>query len=84
MKMYKVILSILFVSLISSCSIQKKTVELANGEMVTERKYNRMIKKSFKYADKKARESVKGQMTKKQIRDFMNSNNTNVVIDTTQ
>jgi len=40
-----------FVIVLTSCATQK-TVELANGNFVTERQYNRMIKNSYKKAIK--------------------------------
>lgn len=68
--MNKVILLLFVVFLLGSCAIQEKTIELANGEMVTQKKYDRMLDKAFKFADKEARKSVKGELSKKQIREF--------------
>ena len=57
--------------LLSSCA--QKTVSLADGRMVTQRKYDRMIRHAFNAAEKEARKSVKGKMSRKQIREFENS-----------
>jgi ABC-type glutathione transport system ATPase component len=59
------------ISLLSSCA--EKTVSLADGRMVTQRKYDRMIQHALKTAEKEARKSVKGKMSRKQIREFENS-----------
>lgn len=65
------LISLLFVIfLLGSCVIQEKSVELANGEMVTQKKYDQMIEKAFKSADKEARKSVKGKMSRKEIKEF--------------
>jgi hypothetical protein len=61
---------------------QQKTVQLANGKMVTQQKYDRMLDKSFKEADKAGRRAVKGQMSKKDI-DSLNKD-LEVTVDTTQ
>jgi hypothetical protein len=66
--------------LLGSCAIQEKSIELANGEMVTQKKYDRMIGKAFKSADKEARKSVKGKMSRKEIKEFRE--NITVVVDT--
>ena len=60
-----------FFYVLSSCS--QKTVSLADGRMVTQRKYDHMIQHAFKTAEKEARKAVKGKMSKKQIREFENS-----------
>lgn len=56
---------------LSSCA--EKTVSLADGRMVTQRKYDRMIRHALHAAEKEARKSVKGKMSRKQIREFENS-----------
>jgi hypothetical protein len=61
----------LFLIIISSCA--EKNVSLADGRMVTQRKYDRMIQHAIKTAEKEARKSVKGKMSRKQIREFENS-----------
>jgi outer membrane protein assembly factor BamE (lipoprotein component of BamABCDE complex) len=66
----KAIHIILLLTAFSSCS--KKTVPLADGRMVTQGKYNRMIQHVLKTAEKEARKSVKGKMSRKQIREFEN------------
>ena len=68
--MNKVISILFLVVFLTSCATQQKTVELANGNMVTQKQYDRMLDKAFKYADKEARKSVKGKLSKKQIREF--------------
>ena len=60
-----------FFYLLSSCA--EKNVSLADGRMVTQRKYDRMIQHALKTAEKEARKSVKGKMSRKQIREFENS-----------
>ncbi|MFN5031717.1 MAG: hypothetical protein ACK5FX_05790 [Flavobacteriia bacterium] len=61
----------LFLIIISSCA--EKTVSLADGRMVTQRKYDRMIQHALHAAEKEARKAVKGKMSRKQIREFENS-----------
>ena len=61
---------LIFVSL---CACAEKTVPLADGHMVTQHKYDRMIQHAFKTADKEARKAVKGKMSRRQIREFKNS-----------
>lgn len=78
--MNKVVLIIVFGLVISSCATQEKTVELASGKMVTQKKYNKMLDKAFKTADRDARKSVKGNLNKKEIKEFRN--NINVTLDT--
>jgi len=68
--MNKVISILFLVVFLTSCATQQKTVELANGDMVTQKQYDRMLDKAFKYADKEARKSDKGKLSKKQIREF--------------
>lgn len=68
--MNKVISILFLVVFLTSCATQQKTVELANGNMVTQKQYDRMLDNAFKYADKEARKSVKGKLSKKQIREF--------------
>jgi hypothetical protein len=58
-------------TLLYSCA--EKNVSLADGRMVTQRKYDRMIQHALKTAEKEARKSVKGKMSRKQIREFENS-----------
>ena len=68
--MNKVISLLFTILLLGSCATQQKTVELANGEMITEKQYQKKLDKAFKYADKEARKAVKGKMSKKEIREF--------------
>lgn len=62
-----------------SCS--KKTVSLADGRMVTQRKYDRMIQHALNTAEKDARQEVKGKMSRKQIREFENSKDIPVEVE---
>lgn len=82
MKTYKLILSLLIVIFVSSCSTQEKTVRLANGKMITEKQSEKNVKKALRQADRYATKAVKGEMTRKQIREFKRSLNFEVVIDT--
>lgn len=70
--MKKNLVYVLVVCFLSSCS--PKTVPLADGRMVTQRKYDRMIQHALNTAEKEARKAVKGKMSRKQIREFENSN----------
>ena len=65
---------------LTSCASQLKTVELANGEMITQKQYQKKLDKSFRIAEKDARKTVKGKMTKKDIEEFHQT--TTVVVDT--
>jgi|GEM_PF-2912124 len=66
--------SLLFLLLIFiNFSCAEKTVSLADGRMVTQRKYDRMIQHALHAAEKEARKAVKGRMSRKQIREFENS-----------
>lgn len=78
--MYKVIKSISFFLFLVSCAPQSKTVELANGEKITQKQYQKKLNKSFRIAEKDARKVVKGKMTKKDVDEFYRK--TTVVIDT--
>lgn len=79
--MNKVILIIGFTLSLISCATQQKTVELANGKMVTQKEYNKMLNNAFKAADKSGRKAVKGKLSRKQIREI--HENVTVEIDTT-
>jgi len=68
--MNKVILVFVFGLLFSSCATQQKTVELANGKMVTQKEYEKMLNHAFKVADKESRKSVRGKLRRKQIREI--------------
>lgn len=68
--MNKVVLIFSFGLLVSSCVTQQKSVELANGKMVTQKQYNKMLDKAFKAADKEGRKAVKGKLSRKQIREI--------------
>jgi hypothetical protein len=68
--MNKVISILFLLILVSSCATQQKTVELANGTMVTQKEYDKMLNHAFKSADKAGRDAVKGKMSRKQIREF--------------
>lgn len=79
--MNKVFLTLVIGLLIISCGTQK-TVTLANGKTVTQKKYDRMLNKAFRDADKAARDAVKGRMNRKEIRELKKE--LTVVTDTTQ
>lgn len=79
--MNKVVLFLFFGVLVSSCVTQQKTVELANGKMVTQKEYEKMLNHAFKSADREGRKAVKGKLTRKQIREI--HENVTVEIDTT-
>lgn len=78
--MNKIVLILIFGLLISSCATQQKSVELANGEMVTQKQYDKMLEKAFKTADKEARKSVKGKLNRKEVKELRE--NTTVILDT--
>jgi|688.fasta_scaffold889925_2 hypothetical protein len=48
----KNLIKLLFVLLVTSCATQK-TVKLTNGEFVTQKKYDRMVRSSYKKAIRK-------------------------------
>ena len=79
--MNKVFLTLVIGLLIVSCGTQK-TVTLSNGKTVTQKKYDRMLNKAFRDADKAARDAVKGRMNRKEIRELKKE--LTVVTDTTQ
>lgn len=66
--MNKVIVIFLSLVILTSCVTQNKTVQLANGKYVTEKTYNKMIKKAMTDAKKTARK--KTGMSKKQLKSF--------------
>jgi uncharacterized lipoprotein YajG len=70
MKMNKVISMLVLIILVSSCTKQQKTVELANGTTVTQKQYDKILNNAFKSADKAGRDAVKSKLSKKQIREF--------------
>lgn len=71
MKTNKLILILSILITLTSCVNQKKTVLLANGKYVTQKKYDKMINNAFKYAEKETRKKFK--MTKKEQKDFEKS-----------
>ena len=71
MKTIKLLVIVSFLSVLYSCTPQKKTVLLANGKYVTQKKYDKMISNAFKHAEKVARKTSK--MSKKEMRDFEKS-----------
>lgn len=79
--MNKVVLILGLGLLITSCGSQK-TISLANGDMVSQKKYDKLLNKSFKAADKAGKRAVKGEMSKRDIRSF--KNDVNISVDTTQ
>lgn len=79
--MNKVVLILGLGLLITSCGSQK-TISLANGDMVSQKKYDKLLNKSFKAADKAGKQAVKGEMSKRDIRSF--KNDVNISVDTTQ
>lgn len=79
--MNKVVLILGLGLLITSCGSQK-TISLANGDMVSQKKYDKLLNKSFKVADKAGKRAVKGEMSKRDIRSF--KNDVNISVDTTQ
>ena len=66
--MNKVIVIFLSLVILTSCVTQNKTVQLANGKYVTEKTYNKMIKKAMTDAKKTA--CKKTGMSKKQLKSF--------------
>ena len=78
--MNKIVLILIFGLLVSSCATQQKSVELANGEMVTQKQYDRMLEKAFKTADKDARKFVKSKLNRKEVKELRE--NTTVILDT--
>lgn len=82
MKMNKVIFGLSILILVSSCATQQKTVELANGKMVTQKQYDKMLDKAFKQAEIEAKKAVKGKLTNKEIKEFNQS--LTIEVDTTR
>ena len=66
--MNKVIVIFLSLVILTSCVTQNKTVQLANGKYVTEKTYNKMIRKAMSDAKKTARKNT--GMSKKQLKSF--------------
>ncbi len=81
MKRIKVIIILASIVLTTSCTPQK-TIQLANGEVITEKKLDRLTRRAERRAKRAAYKSVKGRLSKKQVNDFMNSTDTNISIDT--
>jgi isocitrate/isopropylmalate dehydrogenase len=54
----------------TSCAVQEKNVELVDGSLITQRKYDRIIRKAFRDAERSANKAVKGVMTRKQVKEF--------------
>jgi hypothetical protein len=55
----------------TSCAIQEKNIELVDGSFITQRKYDRIIRRAFRGAERTANKSVRGLMTRKQVRKFL-------------
>jgi isocitrate/isopropylmalate dehydrogenase len=55
----------------TSCAVQEKNVELVDGSLITQRKYDRIIRKAFRDAERSANKVVRGMMTRKQVREFL-------------
>jgi len=71
--MNKSILIFFSVILLTSCVTQEKTIKLCDGTYITQKKYDKILKHIHKDAKRFARKSVRGEMTRKQIRQFEKS-----------
>lgn len=78
--MNRFVLVLFFGLIVSSCATQQNTVELSNGKMVTQKQYEKMLGKAFKTAERDANKSVKGKMSRKDIKELRE--NISVTLDT--
>ncbi len=78
----KVLNFVILLLIVSSCA--EKTIPLANGKMVTENYLNRKSNQAFRHANRVANKAVRGSMSRKQIREFLNSKGSEVTVDTIQ
>ena len=76
MKRIIIIQSVIVINLafLSSCFLEPKTIELANGKMVSEKKFKKMTHKAFKVSF--------GKMSKEEENLLFNKTSIQVVIDT--
>jgi len=69
--MIKLFSTLVLIFLMTSCAVQEKNVELVDGSLITQRKYDRIIRKAFRDAERSANKAVKGVMIRKQVREFL-------------
>lgn len=78
--MKKIVVLLIVSLLLFSCNTQKKTVELANGKMITEKQYAKLLNSSLKKANRAANKSVKNKLSRKQRKELFN--NVSIKVDT--
>jgi hypothetical protein len=68
--MYKVPLIGMVVLLLFSCSTSQEMIQLHNGKTVTRKKFDRIVRRAMKDAEKSADEQMKERLTRKEYNQF--------------
>jgi hypothetical protein len=77
--MIKVFSTLVVIFVLTSCSVYEKNVPLADGTLITQKKYDRIIRKVFRDAERSANKVVRKQLSRKQTKNLFND--TNITIE---
>jgi hypothetical protein len=77
--MIKVFFTLATICLLTSCSVYEKNVELVDGTFITQKKYDRIIRKVSRDAERSANKVVRKQLSRKQTKNLFKD--TNITIE---
>jgi hypothetical protein len=77
--MIKVFFTLVTICLLTSCSVYEKNVELVDGTFITQKKYDRIIRKVSRDAERSANKVVRKQLSRKQAKNLFKD--TNITIE---
>ena len=77
--MIKVFSTIVVIFVLTSCSVYEKNVPLADGTLITQKKYDRIIRKVSRDAERSANKVVRKQLSRKQTKNLFKD--TNITIE---
>ena len=77
--MIKVFFTLATICLLTSCSVYEKNVELVDGTFITQKKYDRIIRKVSRNAERSANKVVRKQLSRKQAKNLFKD--TNITIE---
>jgi hypothetical protein len=80
--MIKVFFTLVTICLLTSCSVYEKNVELVDGTFITQKKYDRIIRKVSRDAERSANKVVRKQLSRKQAKNLFKD--TNITIEVKQ
>jgi hypothetical protein len=80
--MIKVFFTLVTICLLTSCSVYEKNVELVDGTFITQKKYDRIIRKVSRDAERSSNKVVRKQLSRKQTKNLFND--TNITIEVKQ